>query len=66
MAERQALKPVADREEMAKIARTISLDPDQAQKTDVVAALFYAALSRAFLRAATGDGRADDEFGPQE
>ena len=54
---RQALKPVADREEMAKIARSIGLDPEQAQNIDVVAALFYAALSRSLLRAATGNGR---------
>ena len=32
------LKPVADREEMAKIARSIGLDPEQAQNIDVVAA----------------------------
>ncbi len=50
---RQALAPVADREEMTKIARTIGLDPEQAQNIDVVAALFYAALSRSLLRAAT-------------
>ena len=54
---RQALKPVADREEIAKIARSIGLDPEQAQNIDVVAALFYAALSRSLVRAATGNGR---------
>ncbi len=59
---RQALKPVADREEMAKIARSIGLDPEQAQNIDVVAALFYAALSRSLLRAATGNGRSDDKL----
>ncbi len=59
---RQALAPVADREEMAKIARSIGLDPEQAQNIDVVAALFYAALSRSLLRAATGNGRADDKL----
>ena len=42
---RQALKPFADREEMAKIAKSIGLDPEQAQNIDVVAALFYVALS---------------------
>ena len=59
---RQALKPVSDREEMAKIAESIGLDPEQAQNIDVVAALFYAALSRSLLRAATGNGRADDKL----
>ncbi len=54
---KQAATPVADREEMAKIARSIGLDPEQAQNIDVVAALFYAALSRSLLRAATGNGR---------
>ncbi|MCZ6817847.1 MAG: hypothetical protein O7F76_14265 [Planctomycetota bacterium] len=47
---------------MAKIARSIGLDPEQAQNIDVVAALFYAALSRSLLRAATGNGRADDKL----
>ena len=47
---------------MTKIARTIGLDPDQARNIDVVAALFYAALSRSLLRAATGNGRADDKL----
>ncbi len=54
---KQAATPVSDREEMAKIARSIGLDPEQAQNIDVVAALFYAALSRSLLRAATGNGR---------
>ena len=54
---RQALKPVADREEMIKIAKSIGLDPEEARNIDVVAALFYAALSRSLLRAATGNGR---------
>ena len=54
---KQAATPVADREEMAKIAKSIGLDPEQAQNIDVVAALFYAALSRSLLRAATGNGR---------
>ncbi len=56
------MKPVSDREEMAKIAKSIGLDPERAQNTDVVAALFYAALSRSLLRAATGNGRADDKL----
>ncbi len=47
---------------MAKIAKSIGLDPEQAQNIDVVAALFYAALSRSLLRAATGNGRADDKL----
>ena len=59
---KQAATPVADREEMAKIAKSIGLDPEQAQNIDVVAALFYAALSRSLLRAATGNGRADDKL----
>ncbi len=54
---RQALKPVSDREEMSKIAKSIGLDPEQAQNIDVVAALFYAALSRSLLRTAAGNGR---------
>lgn len=44
------------------IARTIGLDPEQAQNIDVVAALLYVALSRSLLRAATGNGRADDKL----
>ncbi len=59
---KQAATPVSDREEMSKIARSIGLDPEQAQNIDVVAALFYAALSRSLLRAATGNGRADDKL----
>ncbi len=53
---RQALAPVADREEMTKIATSIGLDPEQAQNIDVVAALFYAALSRSLRRTATVQG----------
>ena len=41
---KQAATPVADREEMTKIAESIGLDPEQAQNIDVVAALFYAAM----------------------
>ena len=44
------------------IPRTIGLDPEQAQNIDVVAALFYAAMSRSLLRATTGNGRADDKL----
>ncbi len=58
----QASAPLSDREDMAKIAKSIGLDPEQAQNIDVVAALFYAALSRSLLRAATGNGRADDKL----
>ena len=47
---KQSAAPVSDREEMTKIARTIGLDPDKARNIDVVAALFYAALSRSLLR----------------
>ncbi len=47
---------------MSKIAKSIGLDPEQAQNIDVVAALFYAALSRSLLRAATSNGRADDKL----
>ncbi len=39
---KQAATPVADREEMAKIARSIGLDPEQAQNIDVVAVFIYA------------------------
>ncbi len=49
---KQAAAPVSDR----------GRDPEQAQNIDVVAALFYAALSRSLLRAATGNGRADDKL----
>ena len=49
----RAATPVADREEMSKIAKSIGLDPERAQNIDVVAALFYAALSRSLLRAVT-------------
>ncbi len=59
---RQAVVPVADREEMANIARTIGLDPAEARNIDVVAALYYVALSRLLLRAATSSGRADQRI----
>ena len=45
---------------MAKVARSISLDPEQARSFDVVAARSYAALS--LLRSATSNGRADDKL----
>ena len=59
---RHALTPVSDRQEMAKIARTIGLDPEQARNLDVVASLFYTVLCRALLRAANSNGRADDKL----
>src|SRR5262245_40905246 len=59
---RQAVTTVKDREEMAKIARTIGLNPDQARNIDVVAGLFYTVLARSMLRAATGSGRADERL----
>ncbi len=59
---RQAIAPIRDREEMAKIARTIGLDPQAANHIDVVAALFYVALCRALVRAATSNGRADERL----
>ncbi len=40
---------------MSKIATSIGLDPERAQNIDIVAELFYAALSRSLLRAATGN-----------
>ena len=39
------MAPVSDREEMAKIARTIGLDSDEAPSIHVVSALFYVVLS---------------------
>ena len=45
------MTPLSDREEMAKIAQTIGLDPDEARNIDVVAGLFYMVLCRAVLRA---------------
>ncbi len=59
---RQAVAPVSDREEMAKIARTIGLDPEQARNIDVVAGLFYVVLCRLLLRATGNNGRADEKL----
>ncbi len=59
---RHALNPVSDREEMAKIAQTIGLDPEEARNIDVVAGLFYVVLCRALLRASGTGGRTDDRL----
>ncbi len=59
---RHALAPVSDREEMAKIAQTIGLDPEEARSIDVVAGLFYVVLCRALLRASSAGGRTDDRL----
>ncbi len=59
---RHALAPVFDREEMAKIAQTIGLDPEEARSIDVVAGLFYVVLCRALLRASGAGGRTDDRL----
>ena len=59
---RHALTPVSDREEMAKIAQTIGLDPEEARNIDVVAGLFYVVLCRALLRASSAGGRTDDRL----
>ena len=59
---RHALAPVSDREEMAKIAQTIGLDPEEARNIDVVAGLFYVVLCRALLRASGAGGRTDDRL----
>jgi hypothetical protein len=59
---RQAVAPVADREEMARIAQTIGLDPAEARNIDVVAALFYVVVARQLVRASTGNGRTDERL----
>jgi hypothetical protein len=59
---RQAVAPVADRQEMANIARTIGLDPALARNIDVVAALFYVVLARSLLRSANSVGRPDEKI----
>ena len=47
---------------MARIARMIGIDPEEARNIDVVAALFYVVLSRSLLRASNSNGRADDKL----
>ncbi len=59
---RQALTPIAEREEMVRIARTIGVDPDQARNIDVVAALFYVVLARSLVRASGNNGRVDEKL----
>lgn len=59
---RHALVPVGDREEMAKLARVIGLDPAEANNLDVVCGLFYVTLCRLLLRAANADGRVDERL----
>lgn len=59
---RQALRPIGNRDEMARIAETIGLNPRAAKNLDVVAALFYTTLSRLLLRAATQSGRVDERL----
>ncbi len=54
------------RQRPSRIARKWPRSPARSasipSRIDVVAALFYAALSRSLLRAATGNGRADDKL----
>jgi hypothetical protein len=57
---RQAVTPIAGKDEMVKIATMIGLDPSQARNIDVVAGLFYTTLSRMLVRAASGSGRVDE------
>src|SRR5215470_7849737 len=59
---RQAAAPVSDREEMARIAQTIGLDPKEARNIDVVAGLYYVVLCRMLVRASTANGRADERL----
>lgn len=58
---RQALSPVHGREEMARIATMIGLDPKQARNIDVLAALFYTTLCRVLVRVASGNNRVNDK-----
>ena len=59
---RQASMPVSDREEMARIAQTIGLDPAEARNIDVVAGLYYVVLCRMLVRASSASGRADERL----
>lgn len=59
---RQAVAPVCTREEMARIATMIGLDPEETQNIDVVAALFYTVLARLLLRATNEQGRTDERI----
>jgi hypothetical protein len=47
---------------MARIAKTIGLDPAKARNIDVVAALFYVVVARQLVRASTGSGRTDERL----
>ncbi len=47
---RQAVAPLADREEMARIERTIGLDPEQVRNIDVVASLLHGRVPPAAAR----------------